>query len=322
MNHPNIITIYEVYQQDLKTYVVQDLCKGGELFEKIVEAKTFTENTAAYIMKQVLSGVYYCHTQKVVHRDLKPENILFTKNDILSPIKIVDFGTAVPFYEKHKMSQCVGSSIYMAPEVIKKSYTEKCDSWSCGVITYVLLCGYAPFEGDNTKETFALIKKGKYELSGNIWDDVSEAAKNFIRKMLEMNPAKRYSADQALADPWIRKAKAFHTESKQIPAKVISNLKTYRATKKLQRAIWEYIVSYIATSEEKNKLIAVFKQLDANNDGFISKEELLANTRSLEDIAISDGDQEALFDSLDANQDGKVQWSEFLQGSLSRFALL
>ena len=127
------------------------LCSGGELFDKISEEQYFNEKDAANIMKQVFSAINYCHSRKIVHRDLKPENLLLDKDQENPKITIIDFGTSSTFDPDKKMSQKFGTPYYIAPEVLKKSYNEKCDLWSCGVILYILLCGYPPFNGANDK---------------------------------------------------------------------------------------------------------------------------------------------------------------------------
>ncbi len=127
------------------------MCYGGELFDKISEEQYFSEKDAAGILKQVLSAINFCHTRNIVHRDLKPENLLLDKDTDNPKIKIIDFGTSQVFSGDKKMSQKFGTPYYIAPEVLKKSYNEKCDLWSCGVILYILLCGYPPFNGANDK---------------------------------------------------------------------------------------------------------------------------------------------------------------------------
>lgn len=123
------------------------LCSGGELFEKISQEQFFSERDAANIIKQVLSAINYIHSHNIVHRDLKPENLLLDKQSDNPRVTIIDFGTAGVFESGKKLNQKYGTPYYIAPEVLKRSYNEKCDEWSCGVILYILLCGYPPFNG-------------------------------------------------------------------------------------------------------------------------------------------------------------------------------
>jgi calcium-dependent protein kinase len=163
-----------------------------------------------------------------VHRDLKPENLLLDKDEANPKIKIIDFGTSQVFDPTTSMSQKFGTPYYIAPEVLKKNYTEKCDVWSIGVILYILLCGYPPFNGANDKQIIEAVLRGKYTLDEPEWEDISEEAKDLVRKMLEYDPAKRISAAEALQHKWIK----LHTQSekveKQLAKKTLSNLKNFR----------------------------------------------------------------------------------------------
>lgn len=142
LDHPNILRIFETFEDDKNYFVVTEFCDGGELFEEIIEWGKFTEEDAAVLMKQILTCVNYCHKRNFVHRDLKPENILLEKDKGFDQIKICDFGTAKIFDEeagnaKARLKDSVGSPYYIAPEVLAGNYGAKCDIWSCGVIAYI-----------------------------------------------------------------------------------------------------------------------------------------------------------------------------------------
>lgn len=126
------------------------MCMGGELYEELLERKNLSEKDTAIIVKQIVSTLKYLHSKKIVHRDLKLENVLLDQKSKFDQIKIVDFGTST-FVKVAKMEDKVGSPYYIAPEVLNKSYTSKCDLWSLGVITYLLLAGEPPFNGANHK---------------------------------------------------------------------------------------------------------------------------------------------------------------------------
>lgn len=151
LDHPNIIKINEFFEDEKRYYIVTEICKGGELFDEIVERGHFTEKDAAKLMKQILSCINFCHINKIVHRDLKPENILLEKDKDFDKIKIIDFGTSLLIEEGDIIKEKLGTPYYIAPEVLKKKYTTKCDIWSCGVIAYIVLCGKPPFNGDTEK---------------------------------------------------------------------------------------------------------------------------------------------------------------------------
>ena len=142
------------------------LCTGGELFDRLSKDKPMEEKDSANIMKQLLSSIVYCHTKNVVHRDLKPENLLLESNEENARIKVIDFGTSQIFNQSKKMTVKIGTPYYIAPEVLSQSYTEKCDVWSCGVILYILVCGYPPFVGRNDNDIMNKIKKGIIKMTG------------------------------------------------------------------------------------------------------------------------------------------------------------
>ena len=154
LDHPNILKIYEFYQDENAVFIIMEICTGGELFDKIIEQGSLFEQDAGLIIKQLLEGLAYSHKKGIAHRDIKPENILL---DILPDgtiiVKIIDWGCAHSFMVNKqkgvKMSKFCGTHQYMAPEVFGKSYDEKCDVWSAGVVLFILLTGMPPFYGRN-----------------------------------------------------------------------------------------------------------------------------------------------------------------------------
>jgi len=206
LDHPNILKMYEFFEDEKRYYIVTDICKGGELFDEILARGKFSEKDAAVLMKQVLSCINYCHQNRIVHRDLKPENILLEQNKEFDQIKIIDFGTSLYFKENQKLSEKLGTPYYIAPEVLAKNYNEKCDIWSCGVITFIVLSGIPPFNGATDQEIMKRVKSGKYSFSDPCWKNVSDQGKDFIAKLLTMKVDKRPSAAECLAHPWIQQA--------------------------------------------------------------------------------------------------------------------
>lgn len=170
--HANIVRIYEVYENETTIFIVTELCEGKELFEEISSRKKFNEKEAAIVTKQILQAIAYCHDQKICHRDLKPENILIdTANN--GAIKIIDFGTSQVMRNNAKMHQVYGTAYYIAPEVLKGNYTEKCDLWSIGVIVYIMLSGKPPFPGKTDEAIIERVKEGTYQLSDKEWANIT-----------------------------------------------------------------------------------------------------------------------------------------------------
>lgn len=161
--HQNIITVYEMFEDQAQFYLVTELCKGGDLYDEITRRgnKLFSEADAAHVIKECLLAINHCHSEKICHRDLKPENILL---DTDNRVKLIDFGTAESFESQSGMQGLIGTAYYIAPEVLneKGKYNEKCDIWSLGVILFMLLTGIPPFNGKTEDDIFAQIKKGTY----------------------------------------------------------------------------------------------------------------------------------------------------------------
>lgn len=215
MKYASVIQLRDVFEDEEYLHLVTELCEGGELFDKIVERASrskkagepscFSEEEAARVLHEILTAVKYMHQHGVVHRDLKPENILFTSKEEGSPIKIIDFGLARQFNKSQDVSMrtVVGTPYYIAPEVLRKDYDESCDLWSVGIIAYILLCGYPPFNGADNAAVYAAVRKGTYYFPASDWKGVSHEARDFVRRLLQVNASKRMTVDQALRHPWI-----------------------------------------------------------------------------------------------------------------------
>jgi len=204
VDHPNILKLFEVFEDEDEFFLVMELVKGKELFDKIVDKGQYTEKDAANIVRQIVSAVAYLHSNGIAHRDLKPENLLSAGDEEDEIVKIADFGFSKNFGEEKLMTSC-GSPGYVAPEVLtSESYDNGVDMWSVGVIIYILLCGYPPFYADNAPALFKKIMDVKYDFDDPSWEDVSEDAKNLIRHLLVKDASQRYTAQQCLEDPWVK----------------------------------------------------------------------------------------------------------------------
>jgi len=205
LSHTNILKLYEVYEDDESFYLVMELVKGKELFDKIVERGMYSEKDAAHIIAQVVSAVEYLHENGIAHRDLKPENLLSAGDEDEEIVKIADFGFSKNFGEDgEKLMTSCGSPGYVAPEILTaESYDKSVDMWSVGVIIYILLSGYPPFYADSAPALFKKIMDVKYDFDDSVWDDISDSAKDLIRNLLVKDPAKRFTAKQCLQHPWV-----------------------------------------------------------------------------------------------------------------------
>ncbi|XP_074738315.1 ribosomal protein S6 kinase alpha-6 isoform X3 [Strix uralensis] len=207
--HPNIITLKDVYDDGRFIYLVTELMKGGELLDRILRQKFFSEREASAVLYTITKTVDYLHCQGVVHRDLKPSNILYTDDsNNADSIRICDFGFAKQLRGENGLllTPCYTAN-FVAPEVLmRQGYDAACDIWSLGVLLYTMLAGYTPFANgpnDTPEEILVRIGSGKFSLSGGNWDTVSDAAKDLLSHMLHVDPHQRYTAEQVLKHSWI-----------------------------------------------------------------------------------------------------------------------
>jgi len=179
-----------------------ELVGGGELFDYIINNTKVKEPEAVCLVAQVCKAVEYMHSVGIIHRDLKPENLLFKDSDH-KVIKIADFGESRSFKEGQLHTYC-GTPDYMAPEIIRgESYSSEVDIWSIAVITYVMLAGYPPFDGENDIEVFASILSIRYDFPSPEWNTLSASSKTFIQSILLENPKQRLTASGCILHPWI-----------------------------------------------------------------------------------------------------------------------
>nr|XP_030708819.1 ribosomal protein S6 kinase alpha-2 isoform X2 [Globicephala melas] len=207
--HPNIITLKDVYDDGKFVYLVMELMRGGELLDRILRQRYFSEREASDVLCTITKTMDYLHSQGVVHRDLKPSNILYMdESGNPESIRICDFGFAKQLRAENGllMTPCYTAN-FVAPEVLKRQgYDAACDIWSLGILLYTMLAGFTPFANgpdDTPEDILARIGSGKYALSGGNWDSISDAAKDVVSKMLHVDPQQRLTAVQVLRHPWI-----------------------------------------------------------------------------------------------------------------------
>lgn len=208
--HSNVVTLRDIYEDEKYVYLVMELMRGGELLDRILRQKYFSEREAALTMFVVASAVYHLHKNGVVHRDLKPSNILYSTVEAHpESLRICDFGFAKQLRAENGllMTPCYTAN-FVAPEVLKRQgYDKACDVWSLGVLLYIMLAGQTPFaNGPNDSADVILHRIGQanYDLTSGNWTSVSSSAKDLVRSMLDLDPSKRLTTAQVLAHPWIQ----------------------------------------------------------------------------------------------------------------------
>jgi calcium-dependent protein kinase len=324
-DHPNIIELVEVHEDQKYLHLITELCTGGELFDRIIEKTQsdeghFSERDAAKLVRCILDAIAYCHDQKgIVHRDLKPENFLFASKEENAAIKIIDFGLSRHDDVKAGiMNTKVGTPYYVAPEVLNREYTKSCDIWSIGVITYILLCGYPPFYGDTDNQIFDSVRTGRFDFPSPDWDGISDAAKDFISSLLKRDPSKRLSASNALEHQWIREQTAeAPTRSKRRQRTSIAHAPMskafikYRDMQKLKKSALGFLACN-ATNDDIANLKKVFKEIDVNKDGTITLQELDDCLKNAQFLPHLTSDLRNLRNELSLSGEDSLNWRDFI----------
>lgn len=236
LNHPNIIKLYEIFETPSQINMILELVNGGELFERIVERGYYSERDAADALRQILSALKKVHGNDpvIIHRDLKPENLLYNLDENGKEVlKIADFGLSKMLYGEENTSTVCGTPGYCAPEVLRgEKYDTKIDMWAVGVIAYILLCGFEPFYDERGDQAmFRRILNCDYEFVAPWWDDVSENAKDLVRKLIVLDPKKRLTAKEALEHEWIKGKIA---KRDKLDPSYIEQLKDFNAKRKFK----------------------------------------------------------------------------------------
>jgi calcium-dependent protein kinase len=322
-DHPNIIKIYEIFESQRSLYLVMEECKGGEIFDRIIDhiqsKKMYSEKDASIIFQQVMSAIEYCHNNGICHRDLKPENLLYLNQgpEQDNPIKVIDFGLSQMISTDKKLKTKVGTAYYVAPEILKGDYTEKCDVWSAGVILYIFLSGDPPFNGPSDSEIYNKIAQMKYTFPEKKWKDISNEAKDLIQHMMAPEN-ERYTARQVLDHPWFKNAKTTPLSSLNFdPAFFVDYVKGCELKK--------ISLLFIASRLDENEIINLkkyFEAFDKCKDGQITFEELKQGLTQLKSNKLTENDLKELFNLIDADKNGKIDYTEFLAATIQKYNYL
>ncbi|XP_057416122.1 calcium-dependent protein kinase 28 isoform X2 [Lotus japonicus] len=339
--HENVVQFYNAFDDDSYVYIVMELCEGGELLDRILAKKNsrYTEKDAAVVVRQMLKVAAECHLRGLVHRDMKPENFLFKSTREDSPLKATDFGLSDFIKPGKKFHDIVGSAYYVAPEVLKRKSGPQSDVWSIGVITYILLCGRRPFWDKTEDGIFKEVLRNKPDFRRKPWPTISNAAKDFVKKLLIKDPRARLTAAQALSHPWVREG----GEASEIPIdiSVLNNLRQFVTYSRFKQFALRALASILNEEEladlkdqfdaidvDKNGSISLeeMRQIDSNTDGLVDFTEFVAATLHVHQLEEHDSDKwqlrsQAAFEKFDLDKDGYITPEELrmhtgLRGSI------
>jgi calcium-dependent protein kinase len=330
LSHPNIVKIYEFYISENHYYIITEFCRDGELFSYI--KNKYSERQLAVLFYQVFSGLWYLHENKILHRDIKLENIMIDgkekdkeTGEELFWVKIIDFGTAKLFEKNKKEKDVVGSSYYIAPEVLKQNYNEKCDTWSVGVILYMTLVGRAPFDGKDDEEIIYKINSVDYNKNEPRLVKHSPEVRDLVSKLLDKDTEKRYSAKEALNHPWFKKygGRALFSNFDEEEIKpYINNLLKYTYNSKIQQLVIAFLVHNLPMTDSSILILKMFRHFNKAGNCKLSKEELrngLYDYKTKEEV---DKIMDHLFILLDGDNDGFLEFEEFLRACIDKKQIL
>ncbi|XP_019705924.1 calcium and calcium/calmodulin-dependent serine/threonine-protein kinase isoform X2 [Elaeis guineensis] len=324
--HPNVINLYDVYEDANGVHLVLELCSGGELFDRIVSHDRYSEFEAAVVVQQIAEGLSALHKANIIHRDLKPENCLFLDSSRNSGLKIMDFGLSSVEDFTDPIVALFGSIDYVSPEALSRhQVTAASDMWSLGVILYILLSGCPPFHAPTNREKQQRILAGDFNFEDQTWKTISSSAKDLISRLLAVEPYKRPTAGELLRHPWV-----IGDSAKQdlMDAEVVSKLQSFNARRKLRAAAIASVLSskvmlrtkklksllgtHDLTPEELENLRAHFRRICANGENatLAEFEEVLRAMKMDSLIPLAP----RVFDLFDNNRDGTVDMRELLCG--------
>uniref|UniRef100_A0A8C1B613 non-specific serine/threonine protein kinase n=1 Tax=Cyprinus carpio carpio TaxID=630221 RepID=A0A8C1B613_CYPCA len=239
IQHPNVITLHNVFENKNEVILVLELVAGGELFDFLAEKESLSEEEATEFLKQILDGVSYLHSKQIAHFDLKPENIMLLNRSVPHPrIKLIDFGLAHKIDFGNDFKNIFGTPEFVAPEVVNyEPLGLEADMWSIGVITYILLSGASPFLGENKQETLANVSAVDYEFDEEYFSNTSALAKDFIARLLLKDPKKRMTILDSLQHPWIKPKDTQQALSRKESAVNMEKFKKFAARRKWKQSV-------------------------------------------------------------------------------------
>ena len=312
LDHPNIIKFYETYNDNYYFHIVMELCRGKDLLSRINKGINDEKIIATIIMK-ILHSISYCHSKGISHRDLKPENIIFESPDIDSDIKLIDFGLSKKFKSSEKLHSILGTPYYVAPEILTKNYNEKCDIWSVGIITYLLIVGDVPFKGKNNNDIFNKILHQKINFNYNKWKNFSKEAKNFVQLLLQKDFNKRPSAQEALNHNWFINIFTKIHKSILIEPNIFIALKNYKPCNILKKLVYKYIINSMGHAELKKYKNALFA-FDISHNGYVDLTEL----NKVFELLKNDISEEQIKKLMNASEGKKyLNYTEFIMCCLN-----
>ena len=333
LSHPNIVRIYEFYDSENYFYLINEFCKGGQLYDYI-QNSNLNEAQLCVIFYQVFSGLIYLHENNIIHGDLKPENILISSkeknletNEEYAWIKIIDFGTAKIFKKSIiKGDTIVGSLHYISPEVFsnQSTYNEKSDIWSIGVILYKSLTKKYPFDGKIDNEIINNITEKEYNKDDELLSGFSDEIHDLIYNLLKKDPKERPSAKEALNHKWFKKfngRRLFSYFKKEEMEPYINNLFKFSFSK-IHQLVIAFLVHNLPETDSSQKILKLFRYFNESGDCKLSKEELKKGLKEFKTENNFEEKFDDIFRELDGDNNGTIEFEEFLRACINKNEIL
>ena len=314
LDHPNILKVYELYEDKKYFYIVSEALTGGYLMDYLSTERHLSEQLVARIIVQVMKALVYCHARGVVHRNLRMDSLILQSAPTNGQVHVIvtGFGSSTRLSLTEKLSMRVGLAIYVAPEVLRSEPSEKADVWGCGVILHMLLCGSPPFNGPNDDAILEKIGREQVIFPSKLWEGISSEAIALLRGMLASDPATRLSMAECLNHSWVQTRSRCESADPRPIISALRNLKAFEAKKRLKQVVLSFMAAHIDSLEETKSLRNAFIEMDTDGDGLLSKEEIVeAYSRLMtrdEAIFVT----EKVMRCVDLDKNGFVDYSEFM----------
>jgi calcium-dependent protein kinase len=316
IDHPNIIKLFETYEDENNYYLVMEHLIGGDLFSRIERMKEINEAYIALIFYKIISAINYCHSIGVVHRDIKPDNILFEDESDDAEIKILDFGLSRKFSQNYSiMHSFIGTPYFVAPEVIKQEYNYNCDMWSIGATAYMLFTGQPPFNDNTRDKVLKSIQTDQPDFSKVKWGHVSNAAVDFVKKLLVKNPKQRMTSQEALKHRFFTNITSEIHNKKFLDFEILKNLRHYQIPHKFTKIVLGMLIETL-DKEDIKKLNDTFHAMDLDHEGFISLDELKKAFEKA-GLQLSEKEINEIIERIDSDKNGKLNYTEFVMASIN-----
>jgi calcium-dependent protein kinase len=304
----HVVKIHEYFKTEDCVIVIYEKANGRKLFKELTKKKEFEAEEFENIFHQLVAIMCYMHQNGIMVRSLDPSNILYDGNII----KIISMSEAVFFKKGQRFKAQVTSPLFMSPEMVRGKYDYKSDIWAIGIISFIILTGTSPVEGESSAEIMVEIANKNFHFEPLDAMDIDDSLKQIIKDMLNPNLKTRIKFKQIMKTQWFLSLNPKRKSEFKRKSIFTDRLKEFSFKNKFIRTIHAFLIKHALSSEEKEKAMREFKKLDVNDDGCLDKKEFLNALQTL-GIANHEAVSEEIFKKLDLNHNGQVEYKEFLE---------